>query len=191
MTRNDDWDDSGNKSKNADFAPHEPPIFDVNRGKGEGGQGVQVPVREEKPGGEEDPDKMSVGQVSGPRPRGDSDNGENGSVNLWDLASTRSGRMLVAHVGHRDREIKPFCGREGVPPTTVPVPFTPVFPLGRGVDRKILVDDESCSAEADEGENGEEAENPVGEDVYTAKRLCVVTKLSEEPIGVRYNIRFR
>ena len=73
----------------------------------------------------------------------------------------------------------------------MPVPFAPVFPLGRGVDRKSLVDDESCSAEADEGENGEEAENPVGEDVYTAKRLCVVTKLSEEPIGVRYNIRFR
>ena len=112
---------------------------------------------------------MSVGQVSSSRQGGDSDNGEKCSVNLWDLASTRSGGTLVAHIGYRDRKIKPFRGREGVPPTVVPVLFTPVFTPGCGVGRRGLVDDESCCTEADEGENGKEAENPVCENVYTTK----------------------
>jgi len=70
--------------------------------------------------------------------------------------------------------------------------FTPVFPPGCGVGRRGLVDvvdDKSCCAEADESENGEEAENSVGEDIYTAKRLRVVAKVSEESARLRYNIR--
>lgn len=110
MTRNDDWDNSGDECKDGDFAPHEPPFLYVNGGKGERGQGIQVPVREEKPGTEEDPDKVSVGKVSSPGPGGDSEDRENGSVNLWDLASARSVCTLSAHIGHRDREIKPFRG---------------------------------------------------------------------------------
>ena len=191
MTRNDDWDNGGDESKDGDFGPHEPPIFDVNGGKGERGQGIQVPVREEEPSTKEDPDKMSVGQVRSPGPGGDSDDGEKGRVNLGNLASTRAGRTLVAHICHRGREIKPFRGREGVSPTIVPVFFAPVFPPGCGAGGWGLVDDESCCAETDEGENGEKAENPVGEDVYTTKGLRVVAKVGEEPDGVRWDIRFR
>jgi len=134
---------------------------------------------------------MNVGQVSSFRAGGDGDNGEKGGVNLRDLASTRSGGALVAHIGHRDREIKPFRGREGIPSTVVPVLFTPVFTPGCGVGKRSLVDDESCCAKAEEGENGEEAENPVGENTCTTKQLCVVTKVSDETAGVRCNIWFR
>lgn len=51
---------------------------------------------------------MSVGKVSGPRPGGDSNDGEDGSVYLWGLARARNDRMLAAHIGDRNREVKPF-----------------------------------------------------------------------------------
>jgi hypothetical protein len=191
LTRDDDWDDNGDECKDPDFAPHEPSIFNVNGGQGERCQRIQVPVREEEPSTEENPDKMSVSQVSGPRPGGDSNDRENGSVNLWNLESTRSRCGLVAHIGDRNREIKPFPVREGVPTTMVPVLFTPVFPPGCGVESRSLVENESCRTETDEGENGEKAENPVDEDIHTAKRLHVVTKLGKESVGVRRKVWFR
>ena len=82
MTGDDDRDDSGGKCKDADLAPHEPSFFDINRGQGKRGQWIQVPVREEEPGTEEDPDKMSIGRVGSLRPGGDGNDGENGRVNL-------------------------------------------------------------------------------------------------------------
>lgn len=57
--------------------------------------------------------------------------------------------------------------------------------------RRRFVKNESRCTETNEGEDGEEAENPVGEDIYTAKRLCVITKLDKESAGVRCNVWFR
>jgi len=134
---------------------------------------------------------MGIGQVSGPRPGGNGDNGEKCRVNLWGLAGTRGSCTLVTHKGDRNHEIKPFRGREGVPPTIVPVLFTPVFPPSRGVGRRSLVDNEGRCTETDEGKNCKKTEDPVGEDICTTKRLGVVAKLCEESVGVRCNIRFR
>lgn len=71
---------------------------------------------------------MSIGQVGGARPGGDSDDRENGSIDLWDSACTKNGRTLAAYIGRGNYEIKPFPVREGVPTTIVLVLFTPVFP---------------------------------------------------------------
>lgn len=97
---------------------------------------------------------------------------------------------LLAHIADRNREIQPFRGREGVSAAVVPVLFTPVFTPGCYMDRRDVVDNESCRTETDEGENREKAENPVGEDIYTTERLGVVTKLGEEPIGNSRRILF-
>ena len=131
---------------------------------------------------------MGVGQVSSPWPSRDSNDGENGSVNLWNLASTRSGCTLATHIGDRNREIKPLPVRESVPTAIMPVLFTPMFAPVRGMRRRWLVENKSCCAETNEGENGEKAENPVGQDIHTAQRHCVVTKLGEESAGIHYNI---
>ena len=40
LARDYDRDDSRDECKDCDFAPHEPSIFDVNRGKGKRGKGV-------------------------------------------------------------------------------------------------------------------------------------------------------
>lgn len=37
LAGDDDRDDGGNECENANFAPHEPALFDVNRGQGERG----------------------------------------------------------------------------------------------------------------------------------------------------------
>ena len=134
---------------------------------------------------------MSVGQVSCLRQSRYSDDGENGSVNLWNLASTRSGCTFVAHIGDGNREIEPFPVREGVPTPRMSVPFTPVLPLVCGTERWSLIENESCCTETDEGENGEKSENPVNEDIHTTQRLGVTTKLGEESAGVRHKIWFR
>lgn len=97
---------------------------------------------------------------------------------------------MVAHIGDGDCEIKPFPVREGVPTTMVLVLFTPMFSPVCGMDRWNLIEDECCCTETNEGEDREETENPEDEDIYTAERPCVVTKLSEETVGVRYNIWF-
>ena len=153
LAGDDDRDDGGNKCQNADFAPHEPSLFNVSGGQGERGQRIQVPIREEEPGTEEDPEKMSVGEVGSPRPGGDGNDGENRSVYLWDLASIRGDHVLVAHIGHRNREVKPFRVGECVPTTRVPVFFTPVFTPGCGTGRRRLVENESSRAETNESEN--------------------------------------
>lgn len=134
---------------------------------------------------------MSVGKVSGPRPGGDSNDGEDGSVYLWGLARARNDRMLAAHIGDRNREVKPFRVREGAPTTRMLMLFTPVFPPGCGVGSRRLVKNESCCTETDEGENGEEPENPADEDIYTTKGLRVVTNLGEESVAVYYGIWIR
>jgi len=59
------------------------------------------------------------------------------------------------------------------------------------MDRRSLFENESRRTETDKNENGEKAENPVNEDVHTPKRLCVVTKLGEESVGVRYDDWFQ
>ena len=99
--------------------------------------------------------------------------------------------MLVAHIGDRNCEIKPFPVREGVPTTMVLVLFTPMFSPVCGVDRWSLIEDECCRTETNESENGEEAKNSVDEDIYTPERHCVITKLGEETVGIRDNMRFR
>lgn len=134
---------------------------------------------------------MSVGQVSGLRPGGDSNDRENSSVNLWGSANTRSGCTLIAHIGDRNSEIKPFQVCEGVPTTVLLVLFTPMLSPVCSMDGGSLVENESCCIETDESEDGEKAENSVDEDIYTAKRLCVMTKLSGETAGVHHNIRFQ
>ena len=134
---------------------------------------------------------MSVGQVGSPRLGGDSNDRENGSINLWGSASTRSGRTLVAHIGDRNRKIKPFPVCENVATTIVLVLLTPVLSPVCDMGGRSLVEDESCCTETDEDENREKAENSVDEDIYTAKRLCVMTELSEETTGVHHNIWFR
>ena len=134
---------------------------------------------------------MSVSQVSGLRLGGDSNDRENSSVNLWGSANTKSGRTLIAHIGDRNSEIKPFQVCESVPTTVLPVLFTPMLSPVCSMDGGSLVENESCCIEADESENGEKAENSVDEDIYTAKGLCVMTKLSEETAGAHHNIQFR
>lgn len=65
--------------------------------------------------------------------------------------------MLVAHIGYRDCEIKPFQVGEGVSTTRVPVLFAPVFSFARGVGRWSVIrfiENESCGIETDKGENG-------------------------------------
>lgn len=97
---------------------------------------------------------------------------------------------MVAHIGDRNCEIKPFPVREGVPATMVLVLFTPVFPPGCDVERRSLVENESRCTETDEGEDGEKSENPANEYMHTTERLHVVTNLGEESVGVRCNIWF-
>jgi len=133
---------------------------------------------------------MGVDKVSGPRPGRDSDDRKNSSVNLRNLASTRDGCTLVAHIGDRNCEIKPFPVREGVPTTMVFVLFTPVFPPGCDVVRRSLVENEGCCTETDEGEDGEKSEDPANKYIHTAERLRVVTNLGDESGGIRYNIWF-
>ena len=112
---------------------------------------------------------MSVGQVSRPRPGGDSDDRESSSVNLWGSVSSRNGRTLVAHICDRNREIKPFPVREGASATILLVLFTPVLSPSCSVGGWSLIENESCCTETDESENREKAENPVDEDIYAAK----------------------
>ena len=97
---------------------------------------------------------------------------------------------MIAHIGDRNREIEPFRIREDVPTAMLFVLFTPVlaFICGMGRGRLVLFKNESHCTENDKGENGEETENPVGEDIHTTKRLRMVTKFGEESVGVRYNI---
>lgn len=78
---------------------------------------------------------MGISQVSGPRPGRDGDNGENSSVDLLSLARAGSCRMLVAHIGDRNGEIKPFPVRESVVAATMLVLFTPIFPIVYGICR--------------------------------------------------------
>jgi hypothetical protein len=101
--------------------------------------------------------------------------------------------VLIAHIGDRNREIKPFRVREDVPTAMLFVLFAPVlaFICGMGRGRLVLFENESRCTENDEGENGEKTENPVGEDIHTTKRLRMVTKFGEESVGVCYNIWFR
>jgi hypothetical protein len=42
---------------------------------------------------------VGVGQVGGPRPGRDSDDREDGSIDLLNLADARTGYTLVAHIG--------------------------------------------------------------------------------------------
>ena len=137
---------------------------------------------------------MNVGCISRPRPGRDSDDGENSSVYLWNLASAGSDSNFIAHKGDRNREIKPFPVREGVSTTMVLVFLTPVFSLACGIGRWSLIwviENESCGVETNEGENGEKAENPVNEDIQTTKRVSVVTKLGKKTVGVRHDVWFR
>lgn len=100
---------------------------------------------------------MSVGQISGPRPGRDGDDGKDSSVDLWNIVSLRSDYMLLAHKGDRNGEVKPFQVGEGVSTAMLFVLFTPVFPFARGIGRWgviRVIENESCGVEADEGENG-------------------------------------
>lgn len=134
---------------------------------------------------------MNVGRVSSARPGRDRNDRENGSIDLWGSANIKSGRTLVAHIGRRNCEIKPFPVREGVPTTIVLVLFTPVLSSGCGLEGGSLIKNKSCCTETNKGENAEKAENPIGEYIHTAERLCVITKFGEEPVGFRYDIWFR
>ena len=100
---------------------------------------------------------MSIGQVSSPRPGRDGNNGENSGVDLQRLAKAGSDFTLVAYVGDRKCEIKPFPVREGVSTAMMLMFFTPVFPLASGIGRwsvSRVIENKSCGVETNEGENG-------------------------------------
>ena len=194
LGRDNNWDNGGDECEDTDFGPQEPPLFDIDGRKGEGCQGIQVSVRKEKPSAKKNPDKVSVCQVSGLLPGRDGYNGEDSSVDLWNLRRAGSDCMLEAHIGDRNCEIKPFPVCKGASTTRVLVLFTPVFSFTRGIGRRSFIrfiENESCGVETDEGENGYKAENPINEDFQTAERVCVVTKLGKETVRVRPGVRFR
>ena len=60
------WDDESSKRKNSKLDPHEPTLTEVERFKGEGTQGIDVPVHINDPGTMQNPDEVSVCHVRDP-----------------------------------------------------------------------------------------------------------------------------